>query len=127
VIYLMGTLAGVLPRSPYLIFTSVTVLLMGLAYGLTVLGIVMRGQKRTYVIGTAMIMLGVPLIGASFIRTSGITWPEKVTMPVAGVILRMAGSDSCAGYSPPATSTCGAAQVVALPCDPDAPTEPQLD
>ena len=86
VIYLMGTLAGVLPRSPYLIFTSVTVLLMGLAYCLTVLGIVMRGQTRTYVIGTAMIMLGVSLIGAPFIRTSGITWPEKVTMPVAGVI-----------------------------------------
>jgi len=83
IIYLLGSAAGLLPRSPQLIFTSVFVVVMTAGFGLGVAGLALRGNAKIYTSGAALIVLGAAGVLAPFIKDSGLTTWEKSWLPIA--------------------------------------------
>ncbi|MGA4731006.1 hypothetical protein ACPB67_26625 [Micromonospora taraxaci] len=85
IIYLLAAGFGLLPRSPYLIFTALTVVVMTAGCGLGLVGLALRGDAKIYTLGAAMIAMGASGVLAPFIKDSGLTGWEKFWLPIGSV------------------------------------------
>ncbi|MGW3888208.1 hypothetical protein ACWD69_05935 [Micromonospora chokoriensis] len=83
IIYLLAAAFGLLPRSPYLIFTALTVVSMIAGCGLGAVGLALRGDAKLYTLGAALIVMGTSGMLAPFIKDSGLTGWEKFWLPIA--------------------------------------------
>jgi hypothetical protein len=84
IIYLAAALAGLLPRSPGLLFAATIVILTAVAFVIFFLALATRGRVRGYFFGAALTVLGIAAVAAPFVPGSGLDGIENVTSPVAG-------------------------------------------
>ncbi|WP_433530461.1 hypothetical protein ACQPYA_30670 [Micromonospora sp. CA-263727] len=85
VIYLLGAAGGLLPKSPYLIWTSVAILLMAVGVGLAVLSqFLPRGPNRRMVFGISLIPFGVAGVLIPFF-SENLDASNRVVIPASGV------------------------------------------
>ena len=87
IIYLLGVIAGLFPRSPGLVFAATLVLLVAAGLLAFVGGLLSRGHVQEYFIGTALLVLGIAEVIAPFVRATGLDLPWKGMMPMSGVVL----------------------------------------
>lgn len=85
IVYLLASVFGLLPRSPYLILTALTVLALTAGLGLGAVGLALRGKAKIYTLGTALVVMGASGLLVPFIRDSGLTGWEKSWLPVASL------------------------------------------
>ncbi|MEV4823108.1 hypothetical protein [Micromonospora sp. NPDC049274] len=83
VIYLLAAVSGLLPRSPYLIFTALITVALVAGFGLGAVGLALRGDAKIYTLGAALIVMGASGVLARFIKDSGLTGWEKFWLPIA--------------------------------------------
>lgn len=82
IIYLLAAGFGLLPRSPYLIFTALTTVAMAAGCGLGAVGLALRGDAKIYTLGAALIVMGASGVLMPFVKDSGLTGWEKFWLPL---------------------------------------------
>ncbi|MER7459449.1 hypothetical protein [Micromonospora sp. NPDC126480] len=92
ILYLFGAAAGLLPRSPYLIFSSVVLILVGLGIALGVVGMLLRGHAKVYVFCCALILGGLGQSVAPLVREVELDSLEKILYPIGGVAAVVVGA-----------------------------------
>lgn len=92
ILYLLGAAAGLLPRSPYLIFSSAVLILVGLGIALGVVGMLLRGHAKAYVFCCALILGGLGQSVAPLVREAELGSLEKVLYPIGGVAAAVLGA-----------------------------------
>jgi hypothetical protein len=82
-----AAVAGLIPRSPYLILSASFIIVMGVGFALWALSVVLRGEAQILVLSSATIVLGLAAMGAPFAGITGLSRLEKIGYPITGVAL----------------------------------------
>jgi hypothetical protein len=84
IIYLAAAIAGLLPRSPYLIFLSAALAVFVLGIGLASLAALLPGRGGIYALCISLGFLGVLELAIPFMRLPALQ-VERLVLPISGI------------------------------------------